>query len=149
MDGLIEACPVPFKFRGEVFSGIGKGRYYVGHPEYQRRFNQALGYKPYPGTLNARLLDSGARERVGELRNREGVRIDSFMVAGETFSALTCFDGTMAGERVTVLLIDITHYNDSVVELISPVFLRGKFGLKDGDRVEFTLDGVGSTPRKQ
>ena len=39
-------------FTGRVFSGIGKGRYYVGHPEYQKRFEAALGYRPYPGTLN-------------------------------------------------------------------------------------------------
>lgn len=129
-----------YTFRGEVFSGIGKGRYYVGHPEYQRRFSQALGYTPYPGTLNVRLLEASAKEQAAALRTKKGIRIDSFMIAGETFSALTCHDGTMAGERVTVLLIDITHYNESVVELISPVFLRGTLGLKDGDKVEFEID---------
>ncbi|MDA4124963.1 MAG: CTP-dependent riboflavin kinase [Thaumarchaeota archaeon] len=134
------------RFAGEVFSGIGKGKYYVGHPEYQKRFDRALGYKPYPGTLNVRLLDPGDRKEVGELRARKGIRIDPFTFQGEGFSALTCFDGAMSGERVTVLLIDITHYNESVVELISPVFLRGRFGLKDGDRVEFTVEPGDSTP---
>jgi riboflavin kinase len=127
------------RFSGEVFSGIGKGSYYVGHPEYQKRFDRALGYRPYPGTLNIRLPDADGKEQVKELRTRKGIRIDSFTHDGETFSALTCIDGVMSGERVTVLIIDITHYNESVVELISPIFLRGEFGLKDGDRVEFTV----------
>ncbi len=137
------------RFTGEVFSGIGKGRYYVGHPEYQKRFDKALGYRPYPGTLNIRLPDANGREQVSELRAKTGIRIESFTHKGETFSALTCIDGAMSGERVTVLLIDITHYNESVVELISPVFLRGRFGLKDGDRVEFTVGAEDSTLGKR
>ncbi len=79
------------------------------------------------------------------MRSKKGVKIDSFTIAGEGFSALTCFDGKLRGERVTLLIIDVTHYNESVVELISPTFLRGKFGLKDGDLVEFTVTGVGPT----
>ncbi len=140
---------MPLRFRGEVFSGIGKGRYYVGHPEYQKRFDQTLGYRPYPGTLNLRLEDDGAKGQIRTLRTKKGVRIDAFTVAGEGFSALTCFDGELMGERVTLLLIDITHYNESVVELISPAFLRGRFGLKDGNQVEFAIDDAETSPGKQ
>ncbi len=130
------------RFRGRVFSGIGKGSYYVGHPEYQRRFDQALGYRPYPGTLNVKLEGPAPGQLTSRLRSKKGVRIDSFTIAGEGFSALTCFDGKLRGERVTLLIIEVTHYNESVVELISPTFLRGKFGLKDGDLVEFTVTAV-------
>ncbi len=136
------------KFHGRVFSGLGKGAYYVGHPEYQRRFGRALEYRPYPGTLNVRLEDADSKRRMGRLRSKKGVKIDSFTIAGEGFSALTCFDGKLGGERVTLLIIDVTHYNESVVELISPTFLRGKFGLRDGDLVEFTVTAVGSIPGK-
>ncbi len=136
------------RFHGRVFSGIGRGRYYVGHPEYQKRFKQALGYRPFPGTLNVKLDDPKVIRQMEELRSTEGMRIEAFTQAGESFSALTCQDGKMNGERVTLLIIDVTHYNESVVELISPTFLRGKFGLKDGDLVEFTVTGVGAIPGK-
>ena len=125
-------------FSGVVFSGMGKGRYYVGHPEYQRRFLETLDYRPYPGTLNI-TLDQDSVAELRALRSKPGKTIQSFMIGDETFSGLNCLDGEMGSERVTLLFIDITHYNEKVAELISPAFLRGKLGLKDGDRVEFSL----------
>jgi len=127
-------------FTGTVFSGIGKGKYYVGHPEYQRRFNAALGYRPYPGTLNVKLEDSGQRGQMRSLRSMGGIRIPGFTRAGEDFSALNCFNGTLGGEKVSLLLIDVTHYNESVAELISPSYLRGKLKIKDGDIVTFSIE---------
>jgi riboflavin kinase, archaea type len=130
---------MPLDVKGRVFSGMGKGRYYVGHPEYQRRFEKALGYSPYPGTLNLKLEDGGMIRNLKRLRAKEGVSIEGFELGGESFSPLKCFDGDLRGERVTLLFIDVTAYDDSVAELISPVYLRGKFGLGDGDEVSFAL----------
>lgn len=135
-------------FTGRIFSGIGKGRYYVGHPEYQRRFEAALGYRPYAGTLNVKFEVERNMEQVKSLRSMGGIRVEGFTKGGEGFSALTCFEGSLSGERVTLLFIDVTHYNESVVELISPVYLRGKLGLKDGDMVTFTVDAARSVPAR-
>jgi riboflavin kinase, archaea type len=130
---------------GRVFSGMGKGRYYVGHSEYQRRFKDLLGYSPYPGTLNIKLEDDATMRDLGGLRKKSGKRVDGFEYQGESFSALNCFDGSMQGERVTILFIEVTYYNESVAELISPVYLRERFGLKDGDSVIFDIDIPEST----
>lgn len=131
---------------GTVFSGMGKGRYYVGHPEYQRRFRERLGYAPYPGTLNVKVDDADAVRRLEEIRSKDGVKIEGFALGGESFSALTCFEGELRGEKVTLLFIDVTYYNKTVAELISPVYLRGKLGLKDGDTVTFTVDAPTPLP---
>ena len=125
---------------GTVFSGMGKGKYYVGHAEYQRRFREALGYAPYPGTLNVKLEDGSVIRRLRELRSKDGTKVAGFALKGESFSALTCFDADLRGEKATLLFIDVTYYNETVAELISPVYLRGKLGLKDGDLVSFTVD---------
>jgi riboflavin kinase, archaea type len=125
---------------GRVFSGMGKGKYYVGHSEYQRRFRECLGYAPYPGTLNIKLEDSSVIQKLGEVRSKDGVKVKGFTLGGESFSALTCFDGELRGQRVTLLFIDVTYYNETVAELISPTYLRGKLGLRDGDLVTFTVD---------
>ena len=124
---------------GKVFSGMGKGRYYVGHPEYQRRFKECLGYEPYPGTLNIKLEDEGTIRELNELRSKDGVEIKGFVLGGESFSALACYGGELRGERITLLFIDVTYYNETVAELISPSYLRGKLGLRDGDLVTFTV----------
>jgi len=126
--------------KGRVFSGIGKGRYYVGHEEYQKRFRKALGYAPYPGTLNLKIEDRGSVEALRQIRSSGGIAIEGFNVDGESFSRLNCVEGEMRGRRITLLFIDVTHYNDSVAELISPAHLRRELGLKDGDEVSFSLD---------
>lgn len=131
---------------GRVFSGMGKGKYYVGHPEYQRRFKRSLGYAPYPGTLNLKLEDEGTVARLRELRSSDGTKVGGFTLGGESFSALTCFEGELRGERVALLFIDVTYYNETVAELISPTYLRGKLGLRDGDAVTFNVDAP--TPRQ-
>ncbi len=126
-------------FHGTLFTGIGKGAYYVGHPGYKRRIREKLGYVPYPGTLNLRLStqsDIGHRKK---LREKNGARIEPFEHGGERFSGLNCFDGEMNGVRVNLLIVEITHYDDSVLELISPVYLRGELGFRDGDRVAVTI----------
>jgi len=128
------------KVTGRVFSGMGKGRYYVGHPEYQRLFREHLGFAPYPGTLNVKLENEALIGGLKRLRTTGGVKIGSFVMNGESFSSLTCYNGTLMGEKIALLFIDVTYYNETVAELISPTFLRGKFGLEDGDSVSFSLD---------
>jgi riboflavin kinase, archaea type len=134
---------------GRLFSGMGKGRYYVGHPEYQKRFKQVLGYVPYPGTLNIKLEDIAVIEELKRLRSSGGVRVESFTSDGESFSALNCFDGELRGEKVTLLFIDVTYYNETVAELISPAYLRGRLGLKDGDNVTFTVEVLDNSQERQ
>jgi riboflavin kinase len=135
-----EKAPASLTFSGTVFSGIGKGRYYVGHPEYQKRFADALGYRPYPGTLNVKLEGVSQIAQLETLRSMGGIRIGGFTKAGESFSALTCFNGALADEKITLLFIDVTHYNETVAELISPVYLRGKLKIRDGSTVTFSVD---------
>lgn len=131
---------------GRVFSGMGKGKYYVGHPEYQRRFRESIGYAPYAGTLNIKLEDRSVIQKLDDIRSEDGTEVEGFAIGGESFSALRCFDGELKGEKVTLLFIDVTYYNETVAELISPTYLRGKLGLRDGDLVSFTVD-VPTPPR--
>lgn len=134
---------------GRVFSGMGKGRYYVGHPEYQKRFKECLGYTPYPGTLNIKLEDGEVIRKLKELRSNDGVKLNGFALSGESFSAVSCFDGKLKGERIALLFIDVTYYNETVAELISPTYLRGKLGLRDGDLVSFSVDVPNPPPGRQ
>jgi len=130
-----------YTFHGKVFSGSGRGAYYVGHPEYVKRFKELLGYEPFPGTLNVKLdSEEDIRER-GRLRLRgEGLRIEEFHIAGERFSSVNCFKGRLETETIALLIVAITDYDDSVLELISPVYLREKLRLKDGSAVAPTIE---------
>lgn len=134
---------------GRVFSGMGKGRYYVGHPEYQKRFAERLGYTPYPGTLNVKLEDPEMMQELTGLKSGHGIKIEGFNIGGESFSSLNCFNGELKGARITLLFIDVTYYNETVAELISPDYLRGTLGLRDGDKVSFSVDAPSHPPGRQ
>jgi len=113
----------------------------VGHPEYVKRFKELLGYAPFPGTLNVKLdteEDIGQRKRL-RLRG-EGLRIEEFHVAGERFSSVNCFKGRLEDQAIALLIVAITDYDDSVLELISPVYLRHKLHLKDGSAASPTIE---------
>src|SRR5207245_11193530 len=80
-----------YTFHGTVFTGSGRGAYYVGHPEYVKRFEQLLGYAPFPGTLNVKLgTEEDIMQRKRLRLREEGLRIEEFHNAGERFRAVRC-----------------------------------------------------------
>ncbi len=133
---VFEEEPQTVRMRGEVFSGMGEGRYYVSIEGYRKRFEEKLGFTPYPGTLNLRLksyYDIQARKL---LEAYPGIVIEEFEEGGRTFGRVKCFKA-LVEEKIegSVLLINRTHYGENVIEVISPVFLREVLKLRDGDLV--------------
>jgi len=45
----------------------------------------------------------------------------------------------MGVQMADLLVVRITHYDDTVPELISPVYLRGRLGLADGSSVSLDV----------
>lgn len=124
-------------FTGKVFKGLGEGAYYIGLEGYKTQFAKALGFKPYPGTLNLRLESPTDVERKKELRGFDGLRIEGFQRDGRTYGGARCYRATLGkGLPGAVLVIDRTHYDDSVMEIIAPDYLRDALGLKDGDKLQ-------------
>ncbi|MEN3047936.1 MAG: DUF120 domain-containing protein [Candidatus Caldarchaeales archaeon] len=128
--------PMDFVLEGRVFTGFGEGGYYVSLPQYRQQFREKLGFDPYPGTLNVRLLSVDSIHNRRLLSRIADVRIEGFRNGNRTYGGLKAISGTFNdSELCAVLFIERTHYGDDVVEIISPVYLRGRFGLKDGDKV--------------
>ncbi len=126
------------RFVGKVFQGLGEGAYYVGLEGYKKQFSKVLGFDSYPGTLNVRLENPSQMEQKKELRGFDGLRIEGFESGGRTYGGARCYQATIGKDKLpaAVLVIDRTHYDDSVLEIISPRYLREALGLKDGDQVE-------------
>jgi riboflavin kinase, archaea type len=125
-------------FVGKVFQGLGEGAYYIGLEGYKTQFAKALGFDPYPGTLNLKLESAIQVERKKELRGFDGLRIEGFQRDGRTYGGARCYRATVGKDALpaAVLVIDRTHYDDSVMEIISPHYLRGVLGLKNGDNLD-------------
>ncbi len=121
--------------RGRVFSGVGEGRYYVSLPEYRRQFSSKLGFDPFPGTLNLRVLkeDMHLRRRLDQ---EDGIIIEGFSKENRTFGEVKAFKCEVFGITSAVVLPKRTHYPPNILEIISPIKLRDTFNLCDGDIVE-------------
>ncbi|WP_290623221.1 MULTISPECIES: winged helix-turn-helix domain-containing protein/riboflavin kinase [unclassified Archaeoglobus] len=123
------------KIRGEVFSGVGEGRYYVSLNGYKRQFKEKLGFDPYPGTLNLKIPKEEMyfRRRLDE---EPGILIEGFSTEDRTFGEVKAFKCRVDGVEGAVVIPKRTHYPSEILEIIAPVKLREKLGLKDGDTVE-------------
>jgi len=53
----IESTPITIEFKGTIVSGMGEGAYYMSLDGYKKKKKKKLGYEPYPGTLNVKLVD--------------------------------------------------------------------------------------------
>lgn len=117
---------------GEVVPGMGRGADYVGMDAYQERFADALGFEPFPGTLNL-AVDPHEKERFAEAATAH--RIPGFEVDGETYSAVTAYEITVDGQEAALLEMELTDHPPAVAEIIAPVGLRDALDLDDGEVV--------------
>jgi riboflavin kinase len=125
-----------YVFRGRVFEGLGEGGYYISLHGYKKQFMKLLGFEPFPGTLNLKLESPLYVDQKRQLRYIEGIRIEGFENGSRTYGGAKCFKAQVNETYpVAVLVIDRTHYDDSVLEVISPLNLRKELGLKNGDEV--------------
>jgi riboflavin kinase len=123
-------------FKGKIFQGLGEGAYYVGLHGYRKQFVRLLGFEPYPGTLNVRLASPIEIDQKRQLRFRHGLQVEGFEDSSRTFGPAKCFKAVVNGRAPAgVLVIERTHYDDSVLELISPRNLRKELNLKEDEEV--------------
>lgn len=139
LKGIIEEKPRIITFEGEVVTGLDEGAYYVSRKGYKEQFLKKLGFDPFPGTLNLRLHPSKAWVR-RELETYPAITIDGFKSGKRTFGKVKCFPATINDSvEGAVALIDRTHHDDSVIELIAPLNLRSRLDLKEGSKVKVKI----------
>jgi len=121
-------------FRGTVFTGLGEGGYYVSLEGYAKNLAKGLGFTPYAGTLNLRLTTEAMIEQRRRLDLMKGIEVPGFSDGKRSFGPVKCFRARIADRHAgAVLAIERTHYDSSVLEVISPANLRKSLGLSDGD----------------
>jgi riboflavin kinase len=128
-------------FRGQVFTGLGEGAYYIRLEEYRKQFRKLLGYNPFPGTLNIQLMTEADVNEFQLLKATIGIHIHGFESEGRSFGPVTCYPATVNGEqKAAVLVIERTHHHPNVVEIIAPINLREKLDVSDNDIITVKFD---------
>jgi len=125
---------------GTLFTGLGEGAYYVTKEGYRKQFIEKLGFDPYPGTLNLKLTTEYDIKSLSELETYPAVELEGFEDESRTFGAVKCYPAIINNkEKGAVIYALRSHYGSSVLEIISPVFLRSRLKLKDGNKVKVEI----------
>lgn len=120
---------------GRVFTGLGEGAYYIQIPFYMRQFEEKLGFKPYPGTLNLKLIRRDDVLKRALVERAARIEIERFSDGRRSYGGARCIKARVGEEDAAIIFIERTHYPRDVIEILSPVCLRERLGLKDGDIV--------------
>jgi riboflavin kinase len=135
---LMEAAyPPSVTLEGVVFTGLGEGAYYVTRDPYRRQFIEKLGFDPFPGTLNLKLVTDYDVKTYSELQAYPAIEIEGFKNENRTFGPVRCYPAIIENKAKGALVSALrSHYDSSVAEVISPVYLRKHLELKDGQKVK-------------
>ncbi|MEA2071078.1 MAG: DUF120 domain-containing protein, partial [Asgard group archaeon] len=79
------------QFYGEVESGLGEGAWYISQEEYTEQFQEILGFKPFPGTLNLRIYNVDDLKKIANIRQSEPYIIHGFEKKGRKFGDVMCY----------------------------------------------------------
>jgi len=135
---LMEAqYPPSVTLEGTVFTGLGEGAYYISKEKYRKQFIEKLGFDPYPGTLNLKLTSEYDLKTRSELEAYPAIEIEGFKNEDRTFGAVKCYPVIVENRAKGALISALrSHYDVSVLEIISPMPLRKELKLKDGHKVK-------------
>lgn len=135
----LESAPSTIDFEGSVASGMGEGSYYMSLEGYRKQFREKLGYEPYPGTLNVRLSEQIFMNARRELGKQPSIFLDGFSDGTRTYGWVKCYHAVINGgamDNAAVLVLERTHYDNSMLEVIAPVSIKQVAGIKNGDKVK-------------
>ncbi len=124
-----------FEFKGIITKGMGEGAYYISLEGYRKQFIEKLGFEPYPGTLNIRLIDDSYKNAKSILKMQPSIFIEGFSDGKRTYGWVKCYRASIDGIEGAVLILERTHHDDSILEVIAPVKIMDKINVSYGSMV--------------
>jgi len=136
----LNSFPSHVEIKGKLVSGMGEGAYYMGLKGYTKQFKSKIGYVPFPGTLNVKINQKIHQEAIKQFVNLNGTDINSFSDGKRTYGWVKCFPAKINNSvDCNLILLERTHHDNSVVELISKLCLRKTAKLKDGSKISIKI----------
>ncbi len=136
----LNSSPSHVILKGTLVSGMGEGAYYMGLKGYTKQFKPKIGYIPFPGTLNVKLDQKIHQEAIKQFEILEGIKINSFSDGKRTYGWVKCFPATLNNSiNCELIILERTHHDTSIIELISKVCIRKTGKLKDGSKVSIKI----------
>ena len=139
----VESFKHVIDFEGHIITGMGEGAYYMSLDGYKKQFKEKLGYEPYPGTLNIKLNSMLFVEAKKEMLKYPSINIEGFSDQSRTFGWVKCYPASINDSKninSSILILERTHYDDSIIEIIAPFSIKEQFSLKNGDYVKLKVN---------
>ncbi|EGG42020.1 hypothetical protein Nlim_1034 [Candidatus Nitrosarchaeum limnium SFB1] len=136
----LDSTPSTVELKGTLVSGMGEGAYYMSLKGYTKQFKSKIGYIPFPGTLNVRLDKKIHQEAIKQFENLNGITIESFSDGKRTYGWVKCFHAKINQSiNCELIILERTHHDNSIIELISDVCIKKSGKLKNGSQVTITI----------
>lgn len=124
---------------GEVVSGLFQGAYYISKEGYQRQIIHKLGFEAFPGTLNVKIKEEEYNKRQ-KLERGPSIRLEGFKDEERAFGAARVYPCIINDEEEGAMIVaERSSHDYSVMEIISPQYLRRKMELADGDKIKLAF----------
>ena len=124
------------ELRGTLVSGMGEGAYYMSLSGYTKQFKSKIGYVPFPGTLNVHLDKKVYQDTIKQFEEMDGITIKGFSDGKRSYGWVKCFNAKLNHSiECQLILLERTHHDPSIIELISRECIRKSGKLKDGSKV--------------
>jgi riboflavin kinase, archaea type len=136
------SLPENINFNGVLVSGMGEGKYYMSLEGYRKQFLRRIGYIPFPGTLNIKLIDSLSLENRAKIDSFRYQLIDGFHDSERTYGWVKCYPVIINGNkniRLDLLILERTHHDKNMLEIISPINIKKVLRLKNGNNVKISM----------
>ena len=107
---------------------------------YTKQFKSKIGYIPFPGTLNVKLHEQKFIESMQQFNSLSGVKIKGFSDKKRTYGWVKCFKARLNNSvDCQLIILERTHHDSSIIELISKVCIRKNARLKDGSKITIKI----------
>ncbi|MDH3501530.1 MAG: DUF120 domain-containing protein [Nitrosopumilus sp.] len=128
------------ELKGILVSGMGEGAYYMSLKGYTKQFKSKIGYIPFPGTLNVKLDKKVDQKAIQQFETLNGITIESFSDEKRTYGWVKCFPAKLNQSiDCQLIVLERTHHDDSIIELISKECIRKSGKLQDGSKVTIKI----------
>jgi riboflavin kinase len=133
---------------GKVVSGMGEGAYYMSLDGYRNQFNEKLGYIPYAGTLNLKLLNQSSMRMRSMMDDYPSIFVRGFADSSRSYGWVKCYPAILndgALDKAAVIVLERTHYDNSMLEVIAPICIKDSLGIRNGDSVKVFVSKTSSS----
>jgi riboflavin kinase len=136
----LDSFPSFVELEGILVSGMGEGAYYMSLKGYTKQFKSKLGYVPFPGTLNVKLQEKKYIDAMQQFTTLDGILIDGFSDNKRTYGWVKCFQATLNDKiDCQLIILERSHHDASIIELISKVCIRKAAKLNDGSKLTIKI----------